>query len=106
MSDRNNDSTMNKVYELISLAESGEDYDQALSLTAVCAESPDQTLRMNALHCFGYIARVYRRLDLDIALPLIHKGEQDPVPDVAAAARDALEDLEVFLPGFKAERAI
>ena len=88
--------------KLLYLAESGEDYDEALALSIYCTQSPQRWLRVNAFHCFGYIARVYGRLDLDVALPLISKGEEDADPEVAAAARDALDDLKHFLPGFKA----
>ena len=102
MTDKKEDE-IEKIYELISLSESGECYNEALSLSVVYAQSPRRWLRVNALHCFGYIARVYGRLDVDVALPLIRKGEMDADPEVAAAARDALDDLEHFLPGFKLE---
>lgn len=89
--------------ELLRLAESGEDYEKALILAVECARSPDRWLRINALHCFGYIARVYGRLELEVALPLLHEARHEATDvEVAAAAQDALSDLEVFLPGFKA----
>lgn len=102
MSDQQSDPLLHKIYELISLAESGEDYDQALTMAVAYTKSSDPSLRMNALHSFGYIARVYGRLDLSVALPLLRRGEKDADPEVAAAARDALDDLGVFLRGFKA----
>ena len=84
--------------DLLRWSESGENYDKALALAVTCARSPDRWLRINALHCFGYIARVYGRLDLDTALPILREA-QDDVSDteVAAAAQDALDDLDVFL---------
>ena len=86
--------------DLLRWSESGEDYDKALALAVMCARSPDRWLRVNALHCFGYIARVYGRLDLDAVLPILREA-QDDISDTeaAAAAQDALDDLEVFLPG-------
>lgn len=98
MTGKHDDQLTDKIHELISLAEGGQEYGAALSRAVAYAKSPEPSLRMNALHCLGYIARVYGRLDLDVALPLLREGENDPVPDVAAAARDALDDLEVFLP--------
>lgn len=88
--------------DLLRLVESGEDYDAAVNLSIACAKSPDRWLRINALHCFGYIARVYGRLDLEAALPWIKDALGDTNDtEIAAAAQDALDDLEVFLPGFK-----
>lgn len=88
--------------KMLHLSESGKNYEEALKLSIDYAESEIMDLRVNALHCFGYIARVYKRLDLGVALPLLRKAEVDPDIMVSAAARDALDDIEVFLPGFKA----
>lgn len=87
--------------KMLHVSESGKDYEEALRLSVDCAESESRNLRVNALYCFGYIARVYKRLDMRVALPLLRKAEVDPDIMVSAAARDALDDIEVFLPGFK-----
>lgn len=87
--------------EMIYLSESGLHYDEALRLSVEHAESEIRDLRMNALHCFGYIARVYKKLNLEAVLPLIRKAEVDSDAWVSAAARDALDDIEIFLPDFK-----
>ena len=84
--------------ELLRLSESGEDYDKALGLALECVRSSDRWLRINALRCFGYIARVYGRLDLDVVLPLLRKAQGNTIDtEAAAAAQDALDDLEIFL---------
>ena len=88
--------------DLLRLAESGEDYEAALSLAIRCAGAPDRWLRVTALHSFGYVARVYGRLDLAVVLPLLHAARDDPDAEVIAAADDALEDIETFLPGIAA----
>lgn len=88
--------------EMLRWAESGEDYNKALGLALAYARSSDHWLRINALHCFGYIARVYGKLDLEAVLPLLHEAKGNTVDtEVAAAAQDALDDLEVFLPELK-----
>ena len=84
--------------ELLRLAESGEDYDAALTLALSCAHDTDWWLRINALHCFGYIARVYRRLDRKSVQPLLLSASEDGDAGVAAAAQDALDDIETFRP--------
>ena len=90
--------------DLLRWSESGEDYDRALALAVACAGS--RWLRINALHCFGYIARVYGRLDLETAMPILHEARSNASDaEVAAAAQDALDDLEVFLPESTENRA-
>lgn len=84
---------------MLHLSESGSNYEEALRLSIDFATSEIRDLRVNALHCFGYIARVYGMLDVGVALPLLRKAEVDPDIMVSAAARDALDDIEVFLPG-------
>lgn len=84
--------------ELLRLSESGKDYDKALGLALECVCSSDRWLRINALHCFGYIARVYGHLDLDVVIPLLREAQSNATDtEVAAAAQDALDDLEIFL---------
>lgn len=87
--------------EMIYFSESGFHYDEALKTSVAHAESEVRDLRMNALHCFGYIARVYGKLDLETVLPLLRKAEVDPDIWVSAAARDALDDIGTFLPNLE-----
>lgn len=86
---------------MLHLSESGYNYVGAMRLSVEHAESENRDLRTNALHCFGYIARVYRRLDMDVALPLILKAKLEPDVMVSAAARDALDDIKMFMPNSK-----
>ena len=84
--------------ELLRLSESGEEYEKALGVALECVDSSDRWLRNNALHCFGYIARVYGRLDLEAVLPLLRNAQSNTTDaEAAAAAQDALDDLGVFL---------
>ena len=92
--------------DLLRWSESGEDYDKALALAVTCAQSADRWLRINALHCFGYIARVHGRLHLETVMPILREAQSNASDaEVAAAAQDALDDLEVFLPEFTQTRA-
>lgn len=96
----NNDASESMRLDMLRWAESGNDYDKAVSLAVLCSRSSDRWLQVNALHCFGYIARVYKRLDLGEALPLIHAARGSADAEVSGAAQDALDDLETFLPHF------
>ena len=92
--------------DLLRWSESGEDHGKALALAVTCAGSADRWLRINALHCFGYIARVYGRLDLETAMPILREAQGNGSDaEIAAAAQDALDDLEVFLPQSTGNRA-
>ena len=87
---------------LIRSAESGSDYGSALDLAIQYATSSDDGLRTNAFQCFGYMARVYRKLDLDrVLLILRHAAKGDSDWRARGAAQDALGDMTMFLPSFK-----
>jgi len=55
----------------------------------------DQNVRWVSATCFGHLARIHRRLDLELVLQRLIEMGSDPL--VAAAAEDALEDLKFFL---------
>ncbi len=101
----NDDEAEEMRLNMLCWAESGVDYDRAVSLAIFCCRSPHRWLKINALHCFGYIARVYKKLDLEQVLSLIKEARHSTDSEIAGAAYDALEDLETFLPGFTAQTA-
>ena len=98
----NSDASETMRLDMLRWAESGDDYDKAFHLAVLGFRSSDRWLKVNALHCFGYIARVYRTLDLDQALPLLYAARDSADSEISGAAYDALDDLETFLPGLTA----
>lgn len=56
---------------------------------------PNADVRGLAVTCLGHLARIYTKLDLQKALPLLKELLKDP--SVALRAEDALDDIETYL---------
>ncbi|TME29876.1 MAG: hypothetical protein E6I66_10580 [Chloroflexi bacterium] len=54
-------------------------------------------VRAMAALCLGHLARIHRSLDLERVLPALESQVDDPV--VGPRARDALDDISVFMTG-------
>ncbi len=84
-----------KAEALLSLAYHDPDghWVEELCLSLVDDLSPE--VRGMAAMCFGHLARIHGRLDLDRVLPVLRRLAVDPL--VAPRANDALDDIEVYL---------
>lgn len=59
-------------------------------------DHPNESVRWNAVTCFGHIARIHRRLDTGIVVPrLTMMLESDP--RIAPNIEDTLDDIKWFL---------
>lgn len=59
-------------------------------------EDPDAgPLRSLAVTCLGHVARLHQAIDQQVVVPLLERLTTDPV--FGAAARDALDDMDVFV---------
>lgn len=55
----------------------------------------DKPIVFLAITCFGHLARIHRRLDLDRVLPILEKLGKDE--ETAGRVEDALDDIRIFL---------
>jgi len=55
----------------------------------------DAEVRGLAATCLGHIARIHKRLDLGIVVPILVKLTEDPA--VGGRAEDALDDIRTFM---------
>ncbi|MCD8213051.1 MAG: hypothetical protein LUC34_03220 [Campylobacter sp.] len=82
---------------LLELVFSIDDPQWLQKLCLKCAHSDDTYLAGLAVTCLGHIARIHKKLDLDIVLPflqdLINSGGS-----LAGQAGDAMDDIEIFMP--------
>ncbi len=59
------------------------------------ADSVDPSLRGIAATCLGHLARIHRTLDMDRALPVLRRLQQDEA--LHGQADDALDDIRTFI---------
>jgi hypothetical protein len=57
---------------------------------------PTKWVRWNAVTCFGHIARIDRRLDIELVVPRLVALRADA--EIAPNVEDTLDDIEWFMP--------
>lgn len=55
----------------------------------------DVGVRGLAATCLGHIARIHKRLDLSVVVPILVKLSEDPI--VGGRAEDALDDIRMYM---------
>jgi hypothetical protein len=73
------------------------DCDWAQSICRQLAQYPDSSVRGNAIIGFGYLAMTCRKLQEDIARPMIEAGMQDEDEWVRVQSEDAAEMCTNYL---------
>ena len=61
----------------------------------IYAQHQDATVRALAATCLGHLARIHKHLDLDKVMPRLKVLSRDR--QTAGQARDALDDIDIFL---------
>ena len=59
------------------------------------ANHEDQSIRLLAVTCFGHLARIHRKLDLDRVLPILEGLSKDE--KTAGRVEDAIDDIRLFV---------
>lgn len=81
---------------LLRMALHEADWPWAESVCLEALEDPRTNIRRAAPTGLGHIARIHRTLHLQRVVPAIAAFLQDPA--LSGAARDALEDITIFVP--------
>ena len=55
----------------------------------------NRDVRSIAATCLGHIARIHRKLDIDIVLPQLYEAKSDQ--SIAAGVDDAIDDIKLFV---------
>jgi hypothetical protein len=74
----------------------GVDHKELESIALELISDDDPVLQYSGAQALGHLARLYRDLDLDVVLPVLEAASSRPV--VKAAAGDALDDINTFMP--------
>lgn len=92
---RNNPKTLAVL--VINVVLSSDDFEFAQNLCARLAHHPDEWVRGNAILGFGHLARLDRKLDRNLARPLILAARKDRSKIVRGQAECAMSDTRTFL---------
>lgn len=81
---------------LVSLAlNESEDWRWVQAQCIELLEHHDWSVRAVAATCLGHVARIHRKMDLEIVVPALRGMLEDP--KVSSYARDALEDIQMYV---------
>jgi hypothetical protein len=80
---------------LLSAAYYDPDWRWAQNQCLVFLGHDDFGIRSLAAICLGHIARVHRKLDLELVLPRLVELKNDPL--IGNSVQDALDDIKFFL---------
>lgn len=59
------------------------------------ARHPDSAVRGLAANCFGHLARIHHKLELEKVMPVLNELFKDP--EVSGRVQDAFDDIEIYL---------
>ncbi|SEB59507.1 hypothetical protein SAMN04489844_0628 [Nocardioides exalbidus] len=82
------------ISRLIALALQGAEPEWLTGRSIELGSHPSAQVRRASVVALGHIARVHRSIDADVVVAHLQAMASDP--DLAGAAADALEDIEMF----------
>jgi hypothetical protein len=80
---------------LLSAAYYDPDWRWVQGISLRFLDHADVGVRSNAATCLGHIARIHRKMDLELVLPKLIEMQSDPA--IRAWVEDALADIRFFL---------
>jgi len=92
-----NDNIEILVFAALSIATYDLDWKYAQDLCIQLSKHPHKTVRGNAVLALSYVARIHRRLEKNLAKPVLLNARKDPEIEVQQKAEDAIEDINLFM---------
>ena len=84
-------------HALIRVVYHDPDWRWAQELCIEYAKHPDSDVAGLAVTCFGHLARIHGKLDLERVLPILEELKQDE--KIGGRVDDALGDIRMYMPG-------
>ncbi|MEE1962245.1 hypothetical protein SAMN04487891_103260 [Flagellimonas taeanensis] len=86
-----------KIIGLLGLVLYGEDYNLAIEKSLEFSNSPDNLIKGCAFICFGHLARLHGKLDLDRVIPVFKANQHTEDSVLKGKMEDAISDIVFFL---------
>ena len=80
---------------LVAVALNEPDFDWAQRVCIHFLSSNEWTVRAVAATCIGHIARIHRRINRDMVMPLLKEMQNDE--SLEGYASDAIDDIDTFV---------
>ena len=82
---------------MLGLSLYGENVDFIQEILVEYSNNIDENIRGVAILGFGHIARIHRKMDKELVLPIVKKGLKDSSNFVRGHAENALDDINFFV---------
>ena len=82
---------------LLTISMNNIDYEKAIIFIKMHISAKNNNVRRVAILCLGHVARVYRKMDIEIFLPILLREAKNDDQAIAATALEVLEDFKIFL---------
>lgn len=86
---------------ILSIVERSGNYDLAVKVTRQFLDNDNEYIRGIAIECISHIARLWRKLPEDLVEKVNYALSSDISSWVRNKADDVVQDLEVFIKGYK-----
>lgn len=80
---------------LLRSAYHNEDWRWVQSKCLAYTQHSSRLVRQMAIQCLGHLARLHRKLDLNLVMPILLGLKQDP--NLLGVVDDTLDDIQVFI---------
>ena len=86
-----------RILALLNLVMNGNDYEKAMKSSLEFAKENSDWIKGCGIECFGHIARIYKKLDLEAVKGILRESLKSDSKIVAGKAKEAVEDISMFM---------
>jgi hypothetical protein len=93
----NSENENDRILALLNLVMNGNNYEKAMESSLEFAKENSEWVKGCGIECFGHIARIYKKLDLEAVKEILKESLKSDSKIVAGKANDAAEDIAHFM---------
>ncbi len=93
----NSENENDKILALLNLVINGNDYEKAMKSSLEFAKENSEWVKGCGIECFGHIARIYKKIDLENVKGILKESLKSESKIVAGKAKEAVEDISMFM---------
>jgi hypothetical protein len=93
----NSENEKDRILALLNLVINGNNYEIAMESALDFSKENSVWIKGCGIECFGLIARIYKKLDLEAVKEILKESVKGESEIVSAKAKEALEDIFLFL---------
>ncbi len=93
----NSENENDRILALLNLVMNGNDYEKAMQSSLEFAKENSEWIKGCGIECFGHIARIYKKLDLEAVKEILKESLKSESKIVTGKAKDAVEDISLFM---------